>query len=266
MYIRRIVFLVTLVMSLLLSANGAQAANVSQSDDQLYRIAAATTGLVVGKEVNTRSVSTSEVTLQGGTHRQLRRDGETIQAMQVTSGGSTIRWNVLRPGQRLVPSNGGFTITNHKGETIALVHAPWAVDSAGLLVSTWYSVDHNVLLQHIGASARKVVADPSISKCDWWSHICVRFNRTETRRLSGVFFLGFGATTNVFCGMIPLSSALTTALRAVCTLIVAVYFFELRTAFQNATRHGHCEELKFDTFALLVFHSPILDQWKEISC
>lgn len=102
-------------------------------------------------------------------------------------------------GEGIVPmANDGqvllYTETNGLTQPVGVVAEPWAFDSDGQTVETWYEVRDLSLVQVIRPRADvsyPIIADPKLSRA-WWN-TTVHFNRAETAGLAG----GAGAAAAV---------------------------------------------------------------------
>ncbi len=72
----------------------------------------------------------------------------------------------LPDGVETAEYQGGYSLDDYK-DFSAVISAPWAIDANGKSVDTWYSLQNDVLTQHLDLSARDiafpVVADPNWS-------------------------------------------------------------------------------------------------------
>jgi hypothetical protein len=116
--------------------------------------------------------------------------------------------------------------------------APWAVDSAGLDVTTTYRVEGNVLVQSVlHTDNYPVIADP---KYDWgWVTGTAYLNRKQTRSMKT---LSYGAT--VAAGLCAAFAAQT--LGASCAVSAALYA-QWNYVAGNADGDGKCIKIKVPT-------------------
>lgn len=96
---------------------------------------------------------------------------------------STYKYTVTVNGDpaTLVLSERGVLVQDVDGETVNIIGSAWAKDADGVSVPTSYTVEGNVLTQHVNHSgaAYPVVADPSL-QCDW-VFCTVMYNKSETQ-------------------------------------------------------------------------------------
>ncbi|PJJ63342.1 hypothetical protein [Compostimonas suwonensis] len=85
----------------------------------------------------------------------------------------------------LTPTDGDrILVKNSRGQTLNVVGAAWARDAEGVSLPSWYSIEGNILTQHVDHSeaAYPVVADPSL-ECD--GLFCtIMYTRSETQQLA----------------------------------------------------------------------------------
>ena len=162
--------------------------------------------------------------------------------------------------------DGGAQVTLGDGRLAAMIPAPWAVDARQRRVPTHFEVHGTSLVQVVDHTsvdvAYPVVADPKIFMCDWYTHKCVKFTKSETKwiaantgKLSGGGLAGAGAVCY------KMGFAAGTA----CTIIVGAVGGALADSFNSAAAKGKCVELHF-----LVGPPPLgisgLTHWKTEGC
>ena len=162
--------------------------------------------------------------------------------------------------------DGGAQVTLADGDLAAAIPAPWAVDADQRPVPTHFEVHSTSLVQVVDHTsvdvAYPVLADPKIFRCDWYSHKCVKFTKSETKwiaantgKLQGGGLVGAGA----IC--LKMGIVAGTA----CTAIVGVVGGALADSFNNAAAKGKCVELHF-----LVGPPPLgisgLTHWRTEGC
>jgi hypothetical protein len=109
-------------------------------------------------------------------------------------------------------------------------------------------------------TAFPVVASPSFKMCDLWTAYCVKFTKSETKKVNDAMFVSLGAATNTLCGYIPMKGW-GVAIKAVCHAAIAAYFLVLRNTFNKARKQGRCVELKWG-----IIGPAVLRGWKVVSC
>lgn len=79
--------------------------------------------------------------------------------------------------------------------------------------------------------------------CDLYTHICVKFTRTETRAIAsylGPGLIGAVSWASYLCGKIPSGAGVVG-----CTAVVSIYAYLLDRSFNSAAANGKCVELHF---------------------
>jgi hypothetical protein len=150
-----------------------------------------------------------------------------------------------------VASDGGATLYDGHGNQVASVAAPWATDAAGDPVPTHYEVSGDTLIQvveHTDPGVEyPVLADPNVFMCDAWTHICVKFTKSETKTVASWTepgIAGAAAFANELCGKITVGLP-----KAACAAFVSVYAVLLSKSFSSAASNGKCVELHFPGIA-----------------
>jgi hypothetical protein len=145
-----------------------------------------------------------EVPVTGGSVRvttgDARADGSSVRytvdqldprttrlaAVLSTAGTSETRWDFGPDADLFVLPDGRVSVSDDKGELLAGVDAPWAVDAAGAPVPTSYTVEGSRLVQHLEYSPSTVfpvVADPKFTSFPgYWT---ATFNRSESATVVG---------------------------------------------------------------------------------
>jgi hypothetical protein len=161
-------------------------------------------------------------------------DAPTEYRFQIDSG-TTMQLN----------DDGSATVFD-EGHAVNYFSAPWAVDANGIDLPTHYSVEGDVLVQHIDTTgaAFPVVADPT-SECGigWCS---VYFNRTETKAIADGTAIG-GAYIVAGCALV------NPIVGAVCTVGVGVLAGTATTFYND----GNCLGINFSpVFGWVPFSEP----------
>lgn len=79
--------------------------------------------------------------------------------------------------------------------------------------------------------------------CDTFTHICVKFNKSETRQIANLAPVGVISVTSwagYLCSKIPIGAAVVG-----CTIIAGIYAYLLERSFESAASNGKCVELHF---------------------
>jgi hypothetical protein len=79
--------------------------------------------------------------------------------------------------------------------------------------------------------------------CDLYTHICVKFTKTETRAIAsyvGPGLIGAVSWASYLCGKIPSGTGVVG-----CTAVVSIYAYLLDRSFNSAAANGKCVELHF---------------------
>jgi cytoskeletal protein RodZ len=185
----------------------------------------------------------------------------------------TYRFPVKVPaGGRLVPMAGGksglentpeernttgFVILDRDGQGVGSIGAPWALDSTGQPVLTWYTREPGAIIQsvaHIGAHY-PVVADPLLSIGCAWTTCAVWFSTSVTRTLARFTLagrIGFALAAEGLC----LGLANPVAI-LVCSQLVGAFGDELIGKLQDARNQGACLRVSFTPLVSLSNFSPI---------
>ena len=172
----------------------------------------------------------------------------------------------LPTGGRLAPRpDGGIDVREADGGVVAAIAPPWAHDAHGLPVSTHYVIAGSTLTQVIEHKAiavtYPVIADPSVKLCDFYTHVCLKLSKSETKSVKSAVFVSLGAGIGTLCGLIPWLPPYMALIKAACAALVAAYFYALKSTFESAVRQGRCVELKFDYLA----HAALIG-WKVLDC
>ena len=79
--------------------------------------------------------------------------------------------------------------------------------------------------------------------CDLYTHVCVKFTRTETKAIAsylGPGLIGAVSWASYLCGKIPAGAGVVG-----CTAVVSIYAYLLDRSFNSAAANGKCVELHF---------------------
>ena len=185
----------------------------------------------------------------------------------------TYRFPVKVPtGGRLVPMAGGknglvntpeernttgFVILDRDGEGVGSIAAPWAQDSTGQPVPTWYTQEPGAIVQsvaHIGAHY-PVVADPLLSVGCAWANCAVWFSASVTHTLARFTVAGragFALAAEGLClGLVnPVA-------KLVCGQLVGAFGDALISSLQDARDQGACLRVSFTPLVSLSNLSPL---------
>lgn len=108
--------------------------------------------------------------------------------------------------------DGGYTITDSSGDTVATIPAPWAQDANGNPVPTYYTLDGDTLVQTVefdASTAFPVVADPSLISISWGGFLglvpYVWVNLSQTMQQT----LYWGGLTSIAAIVCPAAAAAT---------------------------------------------------------
>ena len=185
----------------------------------------------------------------------------------------TYRFPVKVPaGGRLVPMAGGksgagntpeerntsgYVILDRHGQGVGSVAAPWAQDSNGQPVPTWYTQEPGAIVQsvaHIGAHY-PVVADPLLSVGCAWASCAVWFSASVTHTLARFTLLGsvgFALAAEGLClGLVnPVA-------KLVCGQLVGAFGDALIGSLEDARNKGACLRVSFTPLVSLSNLSPM---------
>jgi len=162
-------------------------------------------------------------------------------------------------GTRLsLTRDGGVSITNRRGEEIATVETPWALDRNGRSVPTHFEVarDGRTLTQVVtprASTAYPVVADPNVNcgiiTCSLY------LTRTETARLWGQLSqyqnsstAAIGLAAGVACALVLSPTGPGAAIAAViCAGAAAIYGGFFIDKLGQAANSGNCLRVRYTT-------------------
>lgn len=155
------------------------------------------------------------------------------------------------PSAALTKQEDGSVAVRGADGSAAVILPAWAKDANGAAVPTHYDVRGDVLIQHINhvGFAYPIVADPGISTClisGWRPAVCVKYNRSEVRRVKNLLPVSAGATAAIaaLCGLIPTGTPPTLAARAACAGIFAGRAAEITSKVNDAWNSGRCLEVR----------------------
>ncbi|MDO4820870.1 MAG: hypothetical protein Q4A03_02320 [Rothia sp. (in: high G+C Gram-positive bacteria)] len=104
------------------------------------------------------------------THITGRRSGQILAVLTPEDLQNSVDFSLSLPERYnfSLSTDGSVNITNQSGETEGSIAQPWAVDSAGNLLPTYFEVTDSGVRQHVDRSAAigDVVLDPDIQ---WWA-------------------------------------------------------------------------------------------------
>lgn len=188
---------------------------------------------------------------------------QVLTVLADASAPTSFTYGVAGPGEEVILDDDGSAgvIDARTGETIAVIDKPWAVDANGSEVPTAYRTDGTNLVQvveHRSAGvAYPVTADPKIFRCDGWTHTCVKFSKSETKKISQKASAGTAARVfaTTLCGVMPGVMALAT-----CIAVVSIVSDSLKNSFRSAAKNGKCVELHF------LGAAGALTRWKVEKC
>ena len=135
-------------------------------------------------------VTTGDARADGSSVRytvdQLDPHTTRLAAVLPTARASETRWDFGPDADLFVLPDGRVSVSDDKGEPLAGVDAPWAVDAAGAPVPTSYTVEGSSLVQHLEyapSTVFPVVADPKFTSFPgYWT---ATFNRSESATVVG---------------------------------------------------------------------------------
>jgi hypothetical protein len=120
------------------------------------------------------------------TSDQLSTTSVRLAAVLPSADHDTATWDFGSSVELFQSGDGRVTVSDHDGELLAGIDAPWAVDAAGVPVASTYSVNGSTLTQHIDVSSSTVypvVADPKFTSFPgYWT---ATFNRSESASVVG---------------------------------------------------------------------------------
>lgn len=165
-------------------------------------------------------------------------------------------YEIGTPGESTLTVNedGSVNVTEADGTVAATIAAPWAKDSNGESISTWYEVEGSTLTQvveHTAAAAYPVVADPTVFYCaiaGWYPGQCIKLNRYETQQAANALAAGVAGTaavTSHFCGKVG-----NVAVRVACIGAAAAVGWSNINNITTAAREGKCVQFAF-TYPLI---------------
>lgn len=117
--------------------------------------------------------------------------------------------------------DGSVQVFDSDGQIVNYLMAPWARDADGVELPTWYTIEGNIVTQHVDTSnaACPVVADPTFGCGVGWCS--VYFNRTETTRIAAGGAVAAGVLA-VGCGLVGTPVAGAACLAASGAIVVMV--------------------------------------------
>lgn len=159
-----------------------------------------------------------------------------------------------------VTADGSVDLVNEAGKSAAHISAPWAVDADGRQVPTRFELRSGSLTQvvdhRVGDFSYPIVADPKIFACDWYTSVCVKFTKKETKKISKKLASdGLRAAAAYLCTKIP-----HPMIAAVCVGTVVAAGTSLKSTFKKAAKKKQCVELHF------AVPSGLLWKWKTEKC
>lgn len=193
-----------------------------------------------------------------------------VQVMSVLNGPEAPRSYAyplsLPDGARLAPTSaGGADIRNARGEAIASIAPPWAVDAEGTAVPTHYIFQGSVLTQVVEPAANAsypVVADPTVTRncgivtCTWYISVA------KTREISQMMdrtpsAMAGGLSALAACTILALPSGPGAVIAGMaCGVVTAIGGPLLQMKFDNARLSGECITLAAGVRSVLGQVSP----------
>lgn len=205
-------------------------------------------------------------------------DTETAVAVNPTAAGGQLLVNVggadsptayrfpldLPAGAALrLTDDGGAEVSLRDGTLVASIAAPWAQDASGAAVPTRFRVVGDTLVQdvahRVAGTTYPVLADPSIFRCDYFTHTCVKFTKRETKKINRRAGL-LGGTAAAIAGAVCAIIGGGWQGATLCAVTVAAVGGDLADTFAYAASKGRCVELHF----LGAF--GVLTRWKVERC
>ncbi len=219
-----------------------------------------TAGKIAVKIDNTtpaESVGPNEVVTGLGADYVARPTEGGLQVVAVVDEAAdlTQSYQLVGKSLELLPSGWVAVRDDPNGRPVALVAAPWAVDSTGASLPTTFAVKGDVITQTTIAPSGTVfpvVADPKIS----WGILGadVTYTKSETKTIAG--YTGYAATAAAACAFIP--GVLTTV---ACAALMTIWSTMLDKTFNNAAANGKCVKM-FVPYTAVLFPTATLSTVK----
>jgi hypothetical protein len=165
-----------------------------------------------------------------------------------------------KPGDQNTPegrNTTGYVIVDRHNQGVGSIAAPWAQDSTGQPVPTWYIHEGNAVVQHVAhiGAHYPVVADPLLSIGCAWISCAVVFSPSVTSHLAIPALAGalaFTRAASKICVALPNPVA-----AFVCEVLVAIadqtIFGNLQAELRAASTVHSCLRVTFNLFAVTRF-------------
>ena len=169
----------------------------------------------------------------GGVTPKLQRDGSVVLTQATESDGSII---------------------------VGAIGAPWAVDSTGRAIETWYSLDGTSLVQHVApddSAAYPIVADPHLTY--GWA-VYINYSKTETKT-----FAQYTAYGTIAAGVCPFIPGFGQVAAAACVAALEAVMTSVDRTFNSAAAQGNCVQVSVPYYPTLATIALQM-RWKVVTC
>lgn len=264
------------------TANAAAAPDVADRLDQIAQVVdpvplkSSPVGAVSGGKVRLGDAKSSQIRLglPASTSKPTRDDGrylldgskgaslavaptkngaQVLVGVESSKAPTTYAFDVDAPAgfAPVLSRDGSAAVVDADGQVAAEIEAPWAFDATGKRVPTHFRVSGDRLTQVVdhrgGDYAYPIVADPKISLCSWGRYVCVKLNKSETKKAYKLVKSGSArAGAAALCTFLGVSGGPLWALvRAGCAVAVAAAIGSIRTNLRKAIKAGYCLNLNF---------------------
>jgi hypothetical protein len=180
--------------------------------------------------------------------------------VKVPAGGRLVPMAGGKPGDQNTPearNTTGFVILDRDGQGVGSIGAPWAQDSTGRPVPTWYIRERDAVVQHVAhiGAHYPVVADPLLSVGCAWISCAVVFSPSVTSQLAIPALVGalaFNRAAGTVCLKLPHPVA-----AFVCEALVVIadkaIFGKLQAVLQEANGDRSCLRVTFNLLGVTDF-------------